>query len=67
MKRISTPYYNNNNIKGLTSKNIINIIAKKIKIIKLFWGEKNSKTLIKEEAIRKTKIIIIIIVWIMWK
>ena len=60
MKHITTLYYNNNNIKGLTSKNIITIIAKTIKIIELFRGEKNLKILIKEKARKKTKIIIII-------
>ena len=43
MKYINTPYYKNNNIGGLTSKNIITIIAKIIKIIKLFLGEKTRK------------------------
>ena len=42
MKHINTSYYNNN-IESLTSKNIITIIAKTIKIIKLFWGEKTKK------------------------
>ena len=53
MKHINTSYYNNDNIEGLTFKNIITIIVKTIKIIKLFRGEKNSKTLIKEEARKK--------------
>ena len=55
MKYINTSYYSNNNIEGLISKNIITSIAKKIKIIKLFRGEKNSKILIKEEARKKNK------------
>ena len=40
MKYINTLYYNNINIEGLTSKNIITIIAKIIKIIKLPRGKK---------------------------
>ena len=43
MKHINTPHYNNNNnnnIETLTSKNIITIIAKTTKIIKLFQGKK---------------------------
>ena len=47
MKYINTPYYNNN-IEDLTSKNIIIIISKTIKIIKL-------------PQEKKTKIIIIIV------
>ena len=35
IKHINTSYYNNNNIEGLTSKNIITITTKIIKIIKL--------------------------------
>ena len=42
MKHIDTSYYNNN-IEGLTSKNIITIIAKTIKIIKLFREKKTRK------------------------
>ena len=53
MKHINIPCYNNNNIEGLISKNIITIIAKTIKNIKLFRGEKNSKILIKEKARKK--------------
>ena len=53
MKHINIPCYNNNNIEGLISKNIINIIAKTIKNIKLFRGEKNLKILIKEKARKK--------------
>ena len=53
MKHFNTPYYNNNNIEGLTSKNIIIIIAKTIKIIELFKGERNLKILIKEKARKK--------------
>ena len=46
IKHINTSYYNNN-IEGLTSKNIITIIAKTIKNIKLLWGEKTQKNKIK--------------------
>ena len=55
MKHINTPCYNNNsnNIEGLTSKNIIIIITKTIKIIELFRGGKNLKILIKEKARKK--------------
>ena len=66
MKNINISYYNNSNIEDLTSKNIITIIAKTTKNIKLF-REKNSKTLIKEEVRKKNIIIIIIIAWIMGK
>ena len=62
MKHITTTCYNNNNIEGLISKNIITIIAKTIKIIELFRGEKNLKILIKEKARKKTKIIIVVVV-----
>ena len=62
MKHINRSYYNNNNIEGLTSKNIITIIVKTMKNIKLYRGEKNLKTLIKEEARKKTKIIIIALI-----
>ena len=49
MKHNNTSYNNNsnNNIEGLTSKNIITIIAKTIKNIKLLWGEKTQKNKIK--------------------
>ena len=67
MKHITTTCYNNNNIEGLTSKNIITIIAKTIQIIELFRGEKNLKILIKEKARKKTKIIIVVVVWIIKK
>ena len=55
MKHINTPCYNNNsnNIEGLTSKNIIIIITKTIKIIELFRGGKNLKILIKEKSRKK--------------
>ena len=59
MKHINTLYYNNRNIETLTSKNIITNTAKTIKIIKLSQRKK-SKTLKKEEARKKTKIIIFI-------
>ena len=59
MKYINTLYYNNRNIETLISKNIITITSKIITIIKL-PREKKTKTLTKEKARKKAKIIIII-------
>ena len=58
MKQINILYYNNSNIEALTSKIIITIIVKTIKIIKKS-GEKNIKKLTKKQARTRTKIIII--------
>ena len=44
-KQITTPYYKNNIIETLTSKTIIAITVKIIKIIKLSREKKNSKIL----------------------
>ena len=61
MKHINAPYYNNNNIEALTSKNIISIIVKIVKIIKLPQEEK-LKNINKRRSKKKTKIISIIII-----
>ena len=59
MKHMNTLYYNNKNIEALTYKNIITIIVKTIKIIKLSRGKK-IKNINKKENKKKTKIIITI-------
>ena len=53
IKNINTSYYNNDNIEDLTSKNVITIIAKTIKIIKLFRGEKKLENINKRERKKK--------------
>ena len=63
---MSTPYYNNRNIKPLISKNIIIIItARTIKIIKL-PRVKKSKTLTKEEEIKKLLLLLLLILLLLF-
>ena len=55
MKNMSIHYYNNSNIEVLTSKIIITIMPKIVKIIKLPWEKK----LIEKQIRKKAKSIII--------
>ena len=61
MKQMNIPYYNNSNIEVLTSKIIITITAKIIKIIKL-PREKIQKKLTEQQIRIKIKIIIIALI-----
>ena len=58
MKQMNILYYNNNNIEVLTSKIIITITAKIIKLIN-YPEKKNTKKLTEKQIRTKIKIIII--------